>query len=58
MASIWGDRDVRYPRSEQETIAAAIPDSRLVVYPGAGHLRHVEEPDRLASELVAFIREA
>jgi non-heme chloroperoxidase len=54
---VWGDRDVRYPRSEQETIAAAIADSRLVVYPGAGHLLHVEEPDRIASDLVTFIAE-
>jgi steroid delta-isomerase-like uncharacterized protein len=54
---IWGDRDVRYPRSEQESIAAAIPDSRLVVYPGAGHLLHVEEPGRVASDLAAFVAE-
>jgi steroid delta-isomerase-like uncharacterized protein len=54
---VWGDRDVRYRRSEQEAIAAAIPDSQLVVYPGAGHLLHVEEPDRVASDLVAFIAE-
>jgi non-heme chloroperoxidase len=54
---VWGDRDVRYTRSEQEIIAAAIPDSQLVVYPGAGHLLHVEEPDRVASDLAAFIAE-
>jgi len=54
---VWGDQDARYPRSEQEAIAAAIPDSRLVVYPGAGHLLHVEEPDRVASDLAAFIAE-
>jgi non-heme chloroperoxidase len=54
---LWGDRDVRYPRSEQEAIAAAIPDSRLVVYPGAGHLLHVEEPGLMASDLAAFIAE-
>ena len=54
---LWGDRDVRYPRSEQEAIAAAIPDSRLVVYPGAGHMLHVEEPARVASDLAAFIAE-
>lgn len=52
---LWGDRDVRCPRSEQETIAAAIPDSRLVVYTGAGHLLHVEEPERVAADLAAFI---
>jgi non-heme chloroperoxidase len=54
---IWGDRDVRYPLSEQEAIAAAIPDSRLVVYGGAGHLLHVEEPNRAATDLAAFIAE-
>ena len=54
---VWGDRDVRYPRSEQETIVAAIPGSRLLVYPGAGHLLHVEEPARLASDLASFIQE-
>ena len=54
---VWGDRDVRYPRSEQEAIVAAIPDSRLVVYTGAGHLLHVEEPDRVASDLATFVTE-
>jgi steroid delta-isomerase-like uncharacterized protein len=54
---VWGDRDVPYPRSEQETIVAAIPGSRLLVYPGAGHLLHVEEPARLASDLASFIQE-
>jgi non-heme chloroperoxidase len=54
---VWGDRDVRYPRSEQEAIAAAIPDSQLLVYPGAGHLLHVEEPGRVASDLAAFIEQ-
>jgi non-heme chloroperoxidase len=54
---VWGDRDVRYSRSEQETIANAIPDSQLLVYPGAGHLLHVEEPDRVAYDLAAFITE-
>jgi steroid delta-isomerase-like uncharacterized protein len=54
---VWGDRDVRYPRSEQETIVAAIPGSRLLVYPGVGHLLHVEEPARLASDLASFIQE-
>jgi non-heme chloroperoxidase len=54
---VWGDRDVRYRRSEQETIVAAIPGSRLLVYPGAGHLLHVEEPARLASDLASFIQE-
>jgi len=35
---------------------AAIAGSRLVVYRGAGHSPHWEEPERFASDLVAFIK--
>lgn len=52
---IWGDQDTILPRIDQEVLAAAIPGSRLVVYPGAGHAFYWEEPDRVASDLVAFI---
>lgn len=52
---IWGDRDMRYPRSEEEALVSAIRGSRLVVYPGAGHLLHWEEPERFASDLVTFV---
>jgi pimeloyl-ACP methyl ester carboxylesterase len=52
---IWGDQDTILPRSDQEAVAAAIPGSRLVVYAGAGHAFYWEEPDRVASDLVAFI---
>jgi len=52
---IWGDQDTILPRGDQEELAAAIPGSRLVVYAGAGHAFYWEEPDRVASELVAFI---
>jgi len=52
---IWGDQDAILPRSDQEALMAAIPGSRLVVYIGAGHAFYWEEPDRVASDLVAFI---
>ncbi len=52
---IWGDQDTVLPRSDQEALAAAIPGSRLVVYAGAGHAFYWEEPDRVSSDLVAFI---
>jgi pimeloyl-ACP methyl ester carboxylesterase len=54
---IWGDQDTILPRSDQEALAAAIAGSRLVVYPGAGHAFYWEEPDRFASDLVAFIED-
>jgi pimeloyl-ACP methyl ester carboxylesterase len=52
---IWGDQDAILPRSDQEALAAAIPGSRLVVYPGAGHAFYWEDPGRVASDLVAFV---
>lgn len=54
---IWGDQDAVLPRSDQESLAAAMSGSRLMVYPGAGHAFYCEEPDRIASDLVAFIEE-
>jgi len=54
---VWGDRDVILPRSDQESLAAAIPGSRLLVYPGAGHAFYWEEPRRVASDLAAFVAE-
>lgn len=50
----WGDQDA-FIRTDQETLAAGISGSRLVVYPGAGHAFYWEEPDRFASDLAAFI---
>lgn len=52
---VWGDRDAILTRSDQEALAAAIRNSRLAVYPGAGHSPHWEEPERFASDLVAFV---
>ena len=52
---IWGDRDGILPASDQEALAATIPDARLVVYRGTGHALYWEEPERVASDLVAFV---
>ena len=52
---VWGDQDARYPRGDQEALTAAIPGARLAVYPGAGHLLHLEQPDRFARDLAAFV---
>lgn len=52
---LWGDRDSFIPRHDQEALQAAIPRSRLVVYEGAGHLVAIEQPARVAQDLVAFV---
>ncbi|HEX6312521.1 MAG TPA: alpha/beta hydrolase [Acidimicrobiia bacterium] len=53
---IWGDRDGLVPRSEQDLLASAIPDARLVVYEGSGHSPNWEQPERVASDIEAFAR--
>jgi non-heme chloroperoxidase len=54
---IWGDRDATVSRQDQERLAAAIPDARLVSYPGTGHSPHWERPERVAADLHALIRD-
>jgi pimeloyl-ACP methyl ester carboxylesterase len=51
---LWGDRDRFLPRADQEALAAAVPGSRLVVYEGAGHVLHWEEPARVAADIAAL----
>lgn len=52
---LWGDRDEFLPRSDREALAAAIPGSRLVIYEGAEHVVHWEQPERVAADLVALV---
>ena len=51
---LWGDRDAFVPRREAEALAAAIPGSQLVTYEGAGHLVLLEEPERVAADVVTL----
>lgn len=51
---LWGDRDEFLPRSDAEALAAAIPGSRLVTYEGTGHLVLLEEPERVAADVVGL----
>lgn len=51
---LWGDRDEFLPRTDQQSLAASIPGSTLVVYEGAGHVVHWEEPERVAADVVSF----
>ena len=54
---IWGERDGFFSREEVEGLAAAIPGARLLVYPETGHAVQWERPERVASDLDAFMRE-
>jgi rifampin ADP-ribosylating transferase len=52
---LWGARDELLTREDQQALAAAIPASRLIVYQDTGHLVLWEQPERVASDLTAFV---
>lgn len=52
---IWGDQDAFVPKFDQYRLLAAIPDSSLKIYDGAGHAIHWEQPQRFATDVVDFV---
>ena len=54
---MWGDRDPIIPLQHGLDAHAAIPDSRLEVFPGVGHFPHCGDPERFVRVLRAFIHD-
>jgi pimeloyl-ACP methyl ester carboxylesterase len=54
---LCGDRDVRAPLEVANALHAAIPESTLVVLPGAGHVSPVEAPELFNREVRDFLRD-
>jgi pimeloyl-ACP methyl ester carboxylesterase len=48
---ILGERDMMTPARAGKAFAAAIPNARVVVLPGAGHMMMVEQPDELLAAM-------
>jgi non-heme chloroperoxidase len=55
---LWGERDALFSLQEQERLVAAIPNTKLLVYPETGHCPNWERPERVADDLDAFMRQA
>ena len=51
---ILGERDIMTPVKAGKALAAALPNSRTVVIPGAGHMMMVERPDELLAALQGY----
>ncbi|RFA13048.1 alpha/beta hydrolase [Subtercola boreus] len=54
---VASDRDDITPVSAQKRLVEAIPDARLVVLEGVGHLVHYEKPREAAQAIEAFLAE-
>ncbi|HTY26646.1 MAG TPA: alpha/beta hydrolase, partial [Mycobacterium sp.] len=50
-----GDHDVLTPVKHSEEMAAVLPDTELVIVPGAGHLVQLEAPDVINDALVRLV---
>jgi pimeloyl-ACP methyl ester carboxylesterase len=53
---VWGSADPLVPPAHAALFRAAIPDARLVVVSGAGHLPMVTHPSPFTAAIVAFLR--
>jgi pimeloyl-ACP methyl ester carboxylesterase len=55
---VWGREDKLIPVREGERLAAALPGSRLLVLPDAGHLPQREQPEAFGRAVAEFLSEA
>ena len=53
-----GGRDRLTPVAHSRRIAKALPDARLSVFPGAGHMIPLERPEELTTEIHHLVRRA
>jgi pimeloyl-ACP methyl ester carboxylesterase/ketosteroid isomerase-like protein len=53
---VWGEQDARSPLSVARQFERAIPDTTLVVIPGAGHVSNLEQPERFNEAVRDFCR--
>ena len=52
---LYGDEDIRAPRHVAEALSAALPGSRLVFVPDAGHVCTVESPEVVNHHIRSFL---
>jgi pimeloyl-ACP methyl ester carboxylesterase len=52
---LHGEDDHMIPLADGRAFAAAIPDATLITYPKVGHLPQVENPERSAADVAAFL---
>jgi pimeloyl-ACP methyl ester carboxylesterase len=53
---VWGELDVRSPLGVARQFERAIPDTKLVVIPGCGHVSNLERPEQVNVAVREFCR--
>ena len=53
---MWGQEDNLIPISSAKWFAEAIPDAKLVIYPGVGHIPMEEVPNKSAADVKAWLQ--
>jgi pimeloyl-ACP methyl ester carboxylesterase len=53
---IWGELDARSPLGVARQFQETIPETELVVIPGAGHVSHLERPEQVNDAVRKFCR--
>jgi pimeloyl-ACP methyl ester carboxylesterase len=51
---VWGDRDRMIPVAHAKAALEQLPNGRLVVFEGAGHFPHLDQPTRFAELMSGF----
>jgi pimeloyl-ACP methyl ester carboxylesterase len=54
---LWGAEDRLVPPAHGEAYRSALPDARLTLLPGCGHMAPLERPDAFAAAIIAFLEE-
>lgn len=52
---LWGEQDAFCSFDDQQRLLRQLKNATLVVYNGAGHALHWEEPERFASDVASFV---
>ncbi len=53
---VWGEQDRLVSVAHAHAFTESLPDARLVVVPGAGHLPYLEQPAAFIDALATFLR--
>ena len=52
---VWGDRDNVVTRADTDRLRGSLSNAQLLVYEGAGHAFHWEDPAQFARDLMTFV---